>query len=387
MQLKWLIFAFFLTLTLSCSHSYYRVEHVNNPTLGYVSKKSGLYYYLPLTIVEVDVQIKKITRIPGPLSEFSETHIGYTGIMDKSENYEIADIRMKSVTAPDPQQLYFIHGNKNQKYSIELASNGILYSINNPITQLAVQQTIREEEKEMEEKDRKNIQLTLLNLKEKSDTIYTRQILEGGVVVENRQIERVLTKSSKSESAKDAVKLINDIRAQKYNLISYNEELAYPAATLELMLKELNRLEDEYLTLFLGTTEIQYLNYRYNFIPQNDNKGFQPLFKFNPGKGVSDSLKLIMETAYIKHDPAGYTLPVEKFSVYDAFEKHGQGIVYRMPEKTSIRIVLNNRIIATSELWISQLGTLQRLPAYNLDKLKMIFDSESGNIRHFSIDN
>lgn len=381
------LFLILSAVIYSCQTTYYRVEHVNKLALSYQPQNSGVYYYLPLTIVEVDVQIKKIARNPGALSEFAESHIGYSGVTEKNVSYEISDIKMKPTTAPDPQQLYFIHAGKKQNFAIDLASNGLLYNINTPDKEKLVQIIPKEDDLAQVEKERKDIQITLLNLKEKSDTIFTRQILEDGVVVENRQIERVLTKNSKAESAKDAVKMINDIRAQKYSLISYNEELAYPAATLDVMLKELSRLEDEYLTLFLGTTEIQYLSYRFKYIPTSENKSFQPLFKFSPSKGINDSLKLIMETAYIKHDPSDYTGPIEKFYQYDAANKKSQGIAYRMPEKTTLRIVINNQTIATSDLWIAQLGCVQRLPAYNLNKIKLVLDPESGELRHFSIEN
>ena len=365
-----------------CKSEAYHVIHVSN---NQTSEENGLFYYLPRTVIVADVKVKKTTLLPGPLYEYSDSYIGYTGIAEKQEKYELEEVKLSTRSEPDPDQLYFIELKEKQRVMLEYDKMGIIRKINETSSKEEINARETALQLEKTEKENRDKNITLINLKEKLDTIYTRQIHEGGVVIENRQIERVMIKSSKQESARDAVKMINDIRSQKYRLISYSDELAYPAATLEVMLKELKKLENEYLNLFLGTSEVQTLTYQFEFRPQADKKGIQPFFKFSPHKGINDSLKLIMETVYIQQEPTGATQgAIRLTSEQKTIKKSNKftGIVYRIPESCLFKVILNNRVIAQQSFPVSQLGVLHSLPAENLSGIKAQFDPATGMLIH-----
>lgn len=377
------VYPFLLLLIVwGCKSEAYHVVHVSG---NQTSEENGLFYYLPRTVLVADVKVKKTTFIPGPLYEYSDSYLGYTGISEKHEKYELEEIKLSTRSEPDPDQLYFIELKEKQQLFLEYDRMGVIRKINEKSSNEEINARESALQFEKTEKENREKNITLINLKEKLDTIYTRQIHEGGVVIENRQIERVMIKSSKQESARDAVKMINEIRSQKYRLISYSDELAYPAATLEIMLKELNKMENEYLNLFLGTSEIQTLTYQFEFRPQTDKKGIQPFFKFSPNKGVNDSLKLIMETVYIQQEPNGITQGAMRFTTEQQTTKKqnkNSGIVYRIPETSLFKVIWNNRVITQQSFPVSQLGVLHSLPAEKLSQIKAQFDPSTGMLIH-----
>lgn len=374
-----------LSAVWSCKSDAYHVIHVSN---NQTSEENGLFYFLPRTVVVANVTIKKTTLIPGPLYEYADSYLGYVGISEKQEKYELQEIKLSTRSEPDPEQLYFIELKNKQQVLLEYDKMGIIRKINETSSQEEINARESALQNEKTEKENRDKNITLINLKEKLDTIYTRQILEDGVVIENRQIQRVMIKSSKQESARDAIKMINDIRSQKYQLISYSDELAYPAATLEVMLKELDKLEKEYLNLFLGTSEIQTQTYQFEFIPHADKKNIQPFFKFSSNKGINDSLKLIMETVFIQQEPLNITQDAFKFISAQKTNKKANkfnGIVYRIPEPILFKIILNNQVITKQVFSVSQLGVLYSLPAINLSKIKAQFDPTTGMLIHLGI--
>lgn len=374
-----------LSAAWNCKSDAYHVIHVSN---NQTSKENGLFYFLPQTVVVANVTIKKTTLIPGPLNEYSENYLGYLGISEKQEKYEIQEIKLTTRSEPDPEQLYFIELKNKQRVLLEYDKLGIIRKINETSSQEEINTRESALQNEKKEKENREKNITLINLKEKLDTIYTRQILEDSVVIENRHIQRVIIKSSKEESARDAIKMINEIRSQKYRLISYSDELAYPATTLEVMLKELDKLEKEYLNLFLGTSEIQTQTYQFEFIPHTDKNNIQPFFKFSPNKGINDSLKLIMETVYIQQEPLNITQDALKFISAQKTNKKANkfsGIVYRIPETVLFKIILNNQVISKQVLPVSQLGVLHSLPAKNLSRIKAQFDPTTGMLIHLGI--
>lgn len=372
----------FIILISSCKTNYYNVIHINETS---TSKSNGLFYYLPRTIVVADVMIKKTTYHPGPFSEYAEQYIGYSGIQSKSTLFEIENIILSTKKEPDPDQLYFIELNKKTKSLFELEENGLLRNVNIQSTQEEKREQKKEKEMEKGVTEKKQNMLTLLNIREKLDTIYKRQIIDS-VVVESRSIERVYIKNTKEESAREAAKKIGEIRTQRFNLISYNEEIGFEAGALEAMLRELNKMEEDYFRLFLGYSESESVAYHFEFTPNDNIKGYQNFFKFSPTKGVNDSLRLMMETVYITQDKDNLTQKVKDFTILNEKNKSKkdskyQGLAYRLPEMATYKIIWNNKVLATAEFPIAQLGTVQYLPPYDLENLKVNFDIDNGNIR------
>ncbi len=381
-----ILFVFFLVSIVTASVG--QVVHVNGNNN---SASDGFFYTLPKTIVIADVIVRKTTYSPGPLFEYAESYLGYKGIDQYQTKFNISDIKLSTQTEADPQHIYYVETNEKQKLYAEMDELGILKRFNYPSTEEENKDYKVEKEIKNQELTSKGKNLTLISLKEKSDTIFKRQILEDSVVVESRQIERVLIKSSKEESAKEAAKMINDIRQQKYKLISYSDEITYDAKTIEIMLRELNQLEEAYFQLFLGSTQTEMLHYQFRYTPSLDLQGYQPIFKFNQNTGINDSLKLMMETAYIvfEQSPDRGSELIKKFNKDSESLKKNKsnkyGVVYRIPETVVIKIKMNNQILSQSNLSINQLGTIQHIGINQLDKTKLIIDTNTGNIRAIGI--
>lgn len=375
---------------VSCKPTY-NVLHVSNETS---SKEEGVFYYLPKTTLVIDVEITKVNYIPGPYAAYAEQFLGYTGIQQKSSLYEIRNIIITDVAEPDENQLYFIETEKKFSSLFEMEENGLLRNVN--VASSNEEKLELKQEKDLQKNEGVETQklLNLINIREKLDTVYQRQILEDSVVVEKRSINRILVKNSLEQSAREAATKITEIRASKYALISFNEDIAFESGTLNTMLKELDALENEYFKLFLGYTETEKITHRFYYKPDINNVGFQPLFKFNSSVGVNDSLKLMMETVYIVQTVNKTTQGINYFNLnnkklYDKKKKNENvdegGMAYRIPETATFKIIWNNKTLATANVQVAQFGTVLRLPRYNLKSLKLSYDVPSGYIKSLEI--
>jgi hypothetical protein len=388
---KYYIYSAVLLLSITACKPTYNVLHVTNETS---SNEQGVFYYLPKTTLVIDVEITKVNYIPGPYATYSEQFLGYTGIQQKSSLYEIRNIVITDVAEPDENQLYYIETKNKFSSLFEMEENGLLRNVN----------VASSKEEKLELKQEKDLQknqgvekqkiLNLINIREKLDTVYQRQIMEDSVVVEKRSINRILVKNSLEQSAREAATKISEIRASKYALISFNEDIAFESGTLNTMLKELDDLENEYFKLFLGYSEMETINHRFYYKPDINNVGFQPLFKFNSNVGVNDSLKLMMETVYIVQSVNKTTQGINAFNMnnqklYKNKKKNegpnDGGLAYRMPETSSFKIIWNNKTLANANVQVAQFGTVLRLPKYDLDNLKLTYDVPSGYIKSLEI--
>ncbi len=380
-----------LILCIGACKPTYNVLHITGESS---SKEQGVFYYLPRTTLVIDVEITKTNYIPGPYASFAEQYLGYTGVQQKYSLYEIRNIVLTDVAEPDPEQLYYIETEKRFSSLVEMEENGLLRNINVPTSKEEKLELKQEKDSQKSEGVEKQKLLNLINIREKLDTVYQRQILDDSVVVEKRSINRILVKNSLEQSAREAAAKISEIRASKYALISFNEDIAFESGTLNTMLRELNELENEYFKLFLGYSETEKITYRFYYKPDINNVGFQPLFRFNSNVGVNDSLKLMMETVYIVQTVDKTTQGINYFNINNQklYKKKGKsdqadegGLSYRIPETATFKIIWNNKTLASANIQVAQFGTVLRLPKYNLKFLKLSYDVPSGYIKSLEI--
>lgn len=385
---KFVLLIFSLIGIFSCKPTY-NVLHVTNEAS---SKEQGIYYYLPRTTLVIDVEITKTNFIPGPYAAFAEQYLGYTGIQQKSSLYEIKNIIITDVAEPDPEQLYYIETENKFSSLFELEENGLLRNVNIATSKEEKLELKQEKDSQKSEGVEKQKLLNLINIREKLDTVYQRQILEDSVVVEKRSINRILVKNSLEQSAREAATRISEIRSHKYALITFNEDIAFETGTLNTMLKELDQMENEYFKLFLGYSETEKINQRFYYRPDINNVGYQPLFRFSPTVGVNDSLKLMMETVYILQTVDKTTQGINSFNINNQklYKKKNEnldegGLSYRIPETSTFKIIWNNKTLASANVKVAQFGTVLRLPRYNLRQLRLNYDVPSGFIKSIEI--
>lgn len=385
-----LIISVLTAAVFSCKPTY-NVLHVTNESS---SKEEGVFYYLPKTTLVIDVEISKTNYIPGPYAAYAEQFLGYSGIQQKSSLYEMRNIVVTDIAEPDENQLYYVETEKKFSSLFEMEENGLLRNVN--IASSNEEKLEQKQEKDLQKNEgvEKQKILNLINIREKLDTVYQRQIMEDSVVVEKRSINRILVKNSLEQSAREAAQKISEIRNSKYALISFNEDIAFESGTLNTMLKELNDLENEYFKLFLGYTETEKITHRLYYKPDINNVGFQPLFKFNSSTGINDSLKMMMETVYIVQTVNKTTQGINYFNINNKklYNKKGKdshvedgGLAYRIPETATFKIVWNNKTLATANVKVAQFGTVLRLPKYDLKCLKLSYDVPSGYIKTLEI--
>ena len=173
----------------------------------------GIYYYLPRTVVVAEVKVKKTIYVPGPYQEYAEKYLGYSGVGKKTVNYELMSVQLSALSEPDPEQVYFIQTPKGKGFAFELEDNGVLRHVNASSTHEEKEEARQARDLHFRSEELPQFRFSPLPLKEKTDTIYKREVYDDSVVVERWQIEKVLIRSTLEESAKEAAARLASIRA------------------------------------------------------------------------------------------------------------------------------------------------------------------------------
>jgi hypothetical protein len=132
---------------------------------------------------------------------------------------------------------------------------------------------------------------------------------------------------------------------------------------LEVSVQELNQLEEEYLSLFIGKSFTRKRYYTFHFTPENK---YEPsknvLFRFSEEKGVLDLTSSKGQPVFIEIQQTGNLSQANQFYNMQLKNKDKNYLVYRVAKKAVVRLVKGTKPITTGRVHIHQFGDLLTLP-------------------------
>jgi len=327
--------------------------------------QDGFYYALPQTVLKIDLLIEKVQKQKGPLSAFTQEYLGTSDFIESnSVSYRLLNVLVDQFAEPDPEQLYYVQFPASRPKDAEaigftltplgtLAAFDVESSSHINTEGTEVHQTIIVGD----EKDGFNY-FADYNRMKKVDTII-RKITIDTVTIDRFLFKTTWVDKSLKEKANEAAMQIAKIREARFNLITGYQEVNY-GESIKYMNQQLNNLEKQYLTLFLGkelkTIETQTVY----FIPSQDNNS-KILYKGSDG--ISIELKLTNSGITAKLP----TKPLEK----------QDNIYYRIPESTLVEITENGKVHYKNKIPISQYGVVAAAP---LNGTRLQFDPKTGSL-------
>ena len=380
-----------LNLTNIFSIAQVNVHHVQPGAQKPVGK--GVFYSLPRTFLKIDVTVKALQNLKGPLSDFAEKYFGIEdAITYDFTTYEIGDIFISAFNEPDPEQIYFVEITERTikeplPFSLSLSESGYISGFNTSGLELKSEE-LKEKQVYIIERE-KNISSSLYEffingkLKPKTDTII-RKITVDTISLEQKFFRTSFIEKLPEEIAKNIVAKIENIRESKLKLLTGFQEVAYEKQTIEYMNEQLDKMENDYFDLFRGKSYAEILTYTFYFLPPTGNDDIEePLFKFSKNTGINPIRGASGDNVLIKIKAAGCSVSMNDFFPSgEEMSPGSNGFYYRIPEVAEISLILENEELAYSREIINQLGSVRCLPP---EKIKVEFETETGGIKSLMI--
>lgn len=329
------------------------------------SQSYGFIYALPETVFKIEITYEKLTKIPGPLSTYTTEYLGVNDyISNKSIKYKVIDADVTSFQEADPNQLYQV------QYSTERSKDAKTTSFT--LSTMGGLLAYNAEAVDNEDYISENVNKTIIvnsedgdfpymsqyNRQEKIDTVI-RKITIDTVTINRFLFSSSWVNKSVEDKAKDVALEIEKIRESRYRLISGYQEVNY-GSSIAYMDGQLQKMENEYLELFLGKEQKSVESKTLYFIPSQNKKGGK-LMEFDDGSSVT--IKIIPDDISIVLPDNAATLP--------------NSIYYRIPAHAEVTISSNNETVFSNRFVVNQLGSVSTVP---LGNTKLKFDKETGNL-------
>ena len=142
----------------------------------------------------------------------------------------------------------------------------------------------------------------------------TMQIVYEAVQTDTAVIQvpvehKVLVEKTLEDKASDAADMILSVRRDRHNIASGNTDASYSGEAMSAALKELDRIEKEYMSLFSGYSEVRKQSYTFEVTPSATVKNHRYLvFRLTDDGAVTEGVK--GTPYYLELQPEG-SLPEE----------------------------------------------------------------------------
>ncbi len=344
-------------LLISCAPGYIVTTNLNNRA---AFETKGLVYILPKTQIATHISCSKIDFTPGPYHQYAKKYLGIEDVKAISASYYvIQDIQLTTYSLPDSDYQYSV---RNENYgSLDnllstFVQKGLIIQDTLPKMPMNFMGTPYEKEDvEFTDLSVRPFYQTESDLKNKSRLAIT----EG-----TKPATQPGTGTAKTleEKAAEAAQFIIKLRKRRFKLISGQYEVFPEGASLAASIAELDKLEKEYLSLFIGKEEFISFTRTYRIVPSDEQKMQRfVLAKFSHENGFFPPSGNMGEDLVLQLTDMETIKTLSQLQLPEGTESTNL-LFYRIPELAQVKIILGSHEIAEAQLPVFQIGAL--IPYY-----------------------
>jgi hypothetical protein len=355
-----------------------------NPVSGQRNKKNeeaasgitatineGIVYSLPRTGIRVYVKATKTDFTPGPYARFSEQLLGINdAATEPFSKWVIDKVELGTFSEPDPTQVYKALGEAGSL--ICLTSDGCIAGINSDISSESLG-TITTNPVAYSSA---NLGVQFSNLSD----------LPFFSVSDSTNRSRPARLSIEQKAAQIASRIL-ECRKIKFEMAAgFLDELPPDGQGYAASLNQLDNLEKEYLSLFIGISSTDDYKFSFEFIPSvTDTKG-EVIFRFSEQKGILEKSDVTGKPVMLEISKiSDLTSNLERLKNSENPNAGANGVYYRLPGMADVKLIQELKVIATARFPIAQFGAVAPVPEKLLDgNYSLEFHPETGAIKSIS---
>lgn len=343
---------------------------------GKFVSESGIVYSLPKTNLTFLVEAVLTDVFPGPYHEYAEKYMGLTNVPHKREtSWQISNIEINKYNNMDPEQIYIVEPSGLLNIKIEkLLKNELIFPVNKEYQNEYANQFYGQNEQgnDIVFKD-----LSVSKYIGEEQVTYYKRVQRDSLFAKVPVTKTQSVYKSFENKAEEAANFIFLIREKRFELISGMADYYPDGKALEVALKELDRLENEYMDLFIGKKFTSTYTANFEFTP-TDKDLHQPyiLFRFNKDKGVVPSNDLSGRPIIVELEDLQQTKNLS--GIFQETESEEESayknkFYYRIPNLIRVKMFDGSSLIASRKMNVDQFGEIIQIPEiFLMDEEKII---------------
>ena len=323
------------------------------------SNNFGITYSLPNTSIIVNVEVRKNTHKAGPYYNFADRYLGIKDIVTEDKvYYEIGNVHLYTKGVPDKDNTYIVEFRSGTvaPYAY-LTEEGLICSINAEYTP---------EESKMEA----DIKNRTAPPRATDASVFSEELLMAGSIAKQAEV---------------AARQIYRIRESRMNILTGDADNLPPdGEAMRIVIQHLEEQERALTNLFTGVISTETTYRDFTTIPYGDMEK-DVLLRFSSRLGIIDADDLGGAPVYINLTATDLPEVLDDRERARREKAMRRGIIYNIPGKANVEVVMNNKTLHKGEILVAQFGTKEVLASEMFEDrrqpVKVIFYPETGAIR------
>lgn len=317
--------------------------------LGVSLQAQEVYYALPRTTLTLEVQARQESFFAGPYAAFAHRLLNLDVKEEDEVRTEVVSARLIPQVEADPSA-WFTTEPDNASF-LSLSAQGLV-----SFADKAEGETVTWH---FPAKARASFNNARITDTDKPTTIVEYQSVQTDTGMVNVPIEhKILVEKTLEDKASDAAEMILQLRKDRMNIITGNTDANFYGNSMEVALKELSRLEKEYMALFEGFTVTRSFTGSFEVIPSAGNRNQQYLafrlledhFTLDGNRGVPYYLHVEPEATKSEEEAASQR------------RSRNNPLHYRTPVVCKVTLTKDNQTLLSTRVPVYQLGPEGQYP-------------------------
>lgn len=346
-------------LPLVAALSFFTVANGQILRQGEAAPQGSVIYSLPRTSVRVNVKVRRSTFTAGPYAAFAQKYLGIDAKRSDSRSYEIEEVSLSSSVEADPGVEIAINlGN---------AKNATANFLNFTRSGLVVapgyfSSSASRSVNFVEKRDgRIGESQAVSNLGKKTTMLYKSVTKEDGTIDRIEVPQTQIVEKSLEQKAEETAELIFRLRQKRLDILTGDTDANYSGEALGAAMKEISRLEKQYLSLFTGKTAVDYQRGAYEVVPDPKNaKQTYVAFRLSDTQGLVSADNVSGRPVYLDFSSTESKID-GKVSEADILNSKGR-IIYRTPVVSVVKLLDAQRVIGQCRVPVYQFGKTMSIP-------------------------
>ncbi len=344
---------FFLALVIMLGATNLRSQ-ILNP--GDRVPAGAVVYSLPVTNIHLAVEAVHESFIAGPYAKYAQKYLGVEAKEESRDSYRLSSVELTPYIEADPSiNIALFLGNQRN------ASANFLEMINQGLIMWSDSYAGKSQKIQFPNLKDNALYVKSMagsNLTSEKSTLYSTVKSASGterVAVQQSQI----VEKSLEKRAEEIASQIFHLRAKRFNIITGDTDATFSGDALRAAIEEINRLEDEYLALFMGKVNTKIQKMSFDVVPKADNeKQIYIAFRLSETAGLMPANNLSGRPVVLELIKSEQTATVN----IDTSPSGKGKVIYRKPAVVNARLMDGQELVMQSRIPVYQLGILLSFP-------------------------
>lgn len=327
-------------------------------THGDAVPQGAIIYSLPSTTVSLKVTARHEAFVAGPYAAYAQKYLGVDARKNSGDTYAIESVEMLPYIEADPAVSVAVNLGTAKNASanfLNFSSQGLIVTSDSYTGKPAAWRF-----PSVAGNDEFAKSGIASNLSNQSTTLYksvkTAEGLEKVPVQQTQVVEKSLEKK-----AEETANMIFKLRQKRIDIITGDTDATYSGEAMNAVLNEIGRLEEEYLSLFLGKSVADQQTVVFDVIPTASNsKQMYIAFRLSDTQGLLPANNVSGRPIVLELVADGENIAPTAFN--EALAASKGKIVYRKPVTVLAKLIDGQNVLMQSRIPVYQLGKILTFP-------------------------